>query len=122
MTASEQHPHIAVFVRRSPGRYRRKSAPDQAQVSDGSVVRVDVGMGLRAEDLPRTVAFAHRIRNARRLEILGRTPRAVEEARKTFLAAWTIEGAPVAAAGSPAVSWAALMLAQSRTAGEVGRE
>lgn len=70
---------------------------------------MDVGDGVRDEDLVRLLLFARQIRGAGKLEILGRSPQAVEGARKAFLAAWKADDD--AAAGIPSVaSWAALML------------
>lgn len=116
MTAPMPRPHPAIVtsLRRSPPRYRRKDTPEQAgQLRDQALVVVDVGTGLRAEDLPRTIAFAQRIRNVRKLLIQGRTQRAVDEARKAFLAAWELDGAPAAPAQTTVGAWAALMLANT---------
>lgn len=116
MTAAERRPHPAIVtsLRPSPPRYRRKAAPEQAgPLRDQALVVVDVGTGLRAEDLPKTIAFAHGIRNVRKLLIQGRNPRAVDEARKVFLAAWELDGGPTAAAETTAGAWAALMLANT---------
>ena len=78
-----------------------------------------MGTGLRTEDLPNLLALARQVRSAGKLEILGRSPRAVEEARKAFLAAWALDDAPAAQDGAPAVSWAALMLAGMPQPGQV---
>lgn len=114
------HPVVRTFVGRRPGRYRVRgdvSGAEMPAVEDGGVVRVGVGMGLLPQDIPRTVAFAQSVRNARVVEIIGGSQRAVDHARRVFLAAWAVdlpEGAPMAGVGA----WAALMLAQDRDGGK----
>lgn len=106
-------PKIVTSLRRSPGRYRRKTEPDATPVAPaGSLVRMDVGDGVRDEDLGRLLAFARQIRGARKLEILGRSPKAVAGAEAAFLAAWQADD-DVAAGVPSATPWAALMLAQA---------
>lgn len=104
-----------VFVGKRPGRYRAKgdvSGAEAPTVRDGGVVRVSVGAGLRPQDIPTAVLFAQSVRNAAVVEILGDSRRAVDHARRVFLAAWDME---LPAAGEGSVSrWAALMLAQTR--------
>ncbi|MFF7158124.1 hypothetical protein [Streptomyces sp. NPDC008139] len=118
MTESEPRPHpkVTTFVGSKPGRYRRKAAvQDVTGVGAGHMVRLGVGDGVTTADLPALVAYAHRVRDAAQVQIIGRTPKAVEQARKLLLAAWQLDAGPVAAAGSSTASWAALMLAHVDT-------
>lgn len=131
MTGVEQPrrlPRIVVTVRRGSGRYRRHldlGAPDAAAsdlpaVRDDAVVRLDVADGIRAEDLAMVSAFASRIRNAERLEIIGTSRRAVEAARSVFLNAWRLDVDPSTPAEPERASvarWAALMLGTVRDGG-----
>jgi len=119
----EGRPVVRVFVGRRPGRYRAAWDGSQLEgpsVRDGGVVRVSVGAGLRAGDVPRAVAFAQSVRNAAVVEVLGDSRRAVDHARRVLLAAWDVELPEAgAAAGDSSVSqWAALMLAQTRDGGK----
>ncbi|MEU5633530.1 hypothetical protein ACH47C_26920 [Streptomyces rishiriensis] len=66
------------------------------------------------------MAFAQSVRNAATLEILGSSQRAVDHARRVFLAAWEVElpEAGTAAGNASVGQWAALMLAQTRDGGK----
>lgn len=121
-------PRIICRVQDAPGRYKTKlnltgpAAGDEPipAVSDGCIVRVTVGRGLKTADLPVTVRFARSVRNAGTVEIIGRNRRAVEEARKVFLTAWQLDVTDTAgtpAASSTAARWAALMLAKDTDGG-----
>jgi hypothetical protein len=121
-----RHPRIVVAVRSKTGRYKarvdvtgREGADGMPGVADGARVRVDVGRGLAPQDLATTVAFAHGIRNAAVVQIIGRSPRAVAHAREVFLAVWTVD-VPDAqeGPGASATRWAAVMLAQPRENGQ----
>ncbi|MFF2933537.1 hypothetical protein [Streptomyces mirabilis] len=88
-------------------------------VRDGGYVRTDVGRGLRPQDVPTAALFAQSVRNAAVVEILGDSRRAVDHARRVFLAAWDVE---LPEAGEGSVSrWASLMLAQTRDGEERAR-
>ncbi|MFI2202660.1 hypothetical protein ACH47Z_18145 [Streptomyces sp. NPDC020192] len=124
MTGVEERPEgrpvIRTFVGKRPGRYRAQgdvSGEAMPTVRDGGVVRVSVGQGLWPQDIPRTVAFAQSVRNAARVEILGDSRRAVEHARRVFLAAWGMD-LPASAESGGVGAWAALMLAQTRDGGK----
>lgn len=100
MATSESlpRPRIVLRVGTRPGRYRRKAdltgpggeAATLPEVSERGCVKVQVGLGLRAEDLPQTVAAARQLRHVASIEILGQTRRAVEDARTVLETAWEI--------------------------------
>lgn len=123
MTTQEppgRHPRIVVGVQSKPGRYKAKADPRAVAGADGARVRVDVGQGLRPQDMATTATFAHSIRNAAVVEIIGRSHRAVNHAREVFLSVWSVD-LPEGTQGGPDGSvarWAAVMLAQPRQKGQ----
>ncbi|MET9083744.1 hypothetical protein ABZX77_17925 [Streptomyces sp. NPDC004237] len=117
---TQPHPVVRTFVGKRPGRARARWSADsteQAAVRDAGVVRVQVGAGLRPQDVPAAVRLAQSVRNAAVVEVVGSSRRAVEHAKQVFLAAWSVElpeGGPASGVGA----WAALMLAQDRDGGK----
>ena len=114
--AGRSRPRVVVRVGTRPGRYRRKadlSAPDgvRGEVPSGArTVIVQVGSGLRAEDLAGSIEVARRLRGASVVEILGSTREAVERARMLFEDTWAADDQPEGSAARAAV-WAAQFLA-----------
>lgn len=76
-------------------------------------VKVQVGLGIRGEDLPQLVATARQVRHVALVEILGQTRKAVEDARTLFTTAWDILDKQAAPGGTKEAAklWAALLLA-----------
>lgn len=117
--APGRRPRIVVRVQTSPGRHKASldlhGGSGDATVptlAADAVVRVDVGTGLRLGDLPTTITFAHSVRHVGTVQIIGRSQRAVDEARRAFRAAWELDVADTASTAGPAARWAALMLAR----------
>jgi hypothetical protein len=116
------HPRIVVRVGTRPGRYRRKAdltgpgGTDQALPADAASVIVQVGAGLRPEDLPAAIATARKVRGADVVEIIGSTRQACERARTVFLDTWAADDDPDAV-GARAALWAAQFLASGEGEG-----
>ncbi|MEV7387195.1 hypothetical protein [Streptomyces sp. NPDC091215] len=124
MASSEEssgRPVVRVSVQGRPGPYRRKvdlTGPGGEEVrlpgvSERGFVRVQVGLGVRAEDLPQLVATARQLRHVAVVEVIGQTRRAVEDARSMFEAAWQILDLQAAPGGAKEAArlWAAMLMA-----------
>lgn len=88
-------PKVITSLKPVPGRYRKHvdaaTEPDWAQdipaVPGGRVI-LSVAYGLRPADAGELLRVAARLRPAAVVEILGRTPKAVAQAKATLAAAW----------------------------------
>lgn len=119
-SAVPRRPRVVLRVGTRPGAYRRKvdltgpggESATLPEVAEQGCVKVQVGLGVRAEDLPQLVATARQVRHVAVVEIFGQTKRAVEDARVIFEKAWDILDQQNAPGGEEkaATLWAALLL------------
>jgi hypothetical protein len=83
-------------------------AQELPEVRDGARVSVEVGAGLRVQELSRLAAIAEQLRCCGTVEIIGSNRQAVANARRMLLRLW--ERPLPAAAPSGLGSWADLLI------------
>lgn len=113
MGASE-HPRVTTRVTRTRPRYRElvdlthSPKSDMPAARSGALVKIEVGAGLSAQELPKLAVVAAQVRGARRVEIVGSTQAACDEARHALLALWAqpVPTAPETGLGN----WADLLI------------
>lgn len=122
--APRRRPRIRMTVQARDGRYRtaadlsNPSAGDRAipTVANGEYVRVGVGAGLGPADVATAVALARSVQNAGTVEIVGRTAKAADAARRLFIAAWSLDpdrDTSVPLEASTGTAWVSLLLAMA---------